>query len=646
VKLRTVRLNRFVIGLAVLALVGSACQAQTTLTPTRTVETSSATSSTLDSAAAEPAESEADPAEAAAPAEPEPETSTDEPAPAEPAAPQVVDLLALQMHPGGTQAQVRQMTFGPDETTAIVQLVNGREFNTPMFVSRTQTALIDAGGREYPAEGLDDFELAEATVMELPLRFGAVDPGAGPFTLRLNYHADDKGVDENNPGFEIQGIDVSAAVPSLPASFGIADTANHEFGMQVRVFGLAFTETSIGLSVEVINNGPQGATYNRSRYESFLEDDLGNRYQLEMTPNDYYLEIEDGDRMPGVFVYAGRIDPRATSLRGVLNNTGEPDGRTLSPRLEFGPYNLDGSTPPAGGALNPITQVQQYTHPNGADFVMNSITFSETGTVVNVVTENDERTVPIRLALAGKTFLVDDLGNQYAILPPPDNTGLEIPGGTGLDADLSFPGAISLDASTIEVVLNNGQSAEASDIARNSFPEVHFGPFPLTRAAPVVGVPPADVPALTTMGVELLEGSETAPLTLIFDEFDGRLVSGGVLLTLPQDILFDSGSASLRGSSRDAISKIVQITEFYAGDPMTVIGHTDSDGDDAYNQDLSEQRASSVVDALVAAGANAGLITAEGRGESEPIASNDDDAGKQANRRVEVFFATDKGLPE
>ena len=49
---------------------------------------------------------------------------------------------------------------------------------------------------------------------------------------------------------------------------------------------------------------------------------------------------------------------------------------------------------------------------------------------------------------------------------------------------------------------------------------------------------------------------------------------------------------------------------------------------------------------MVTAGTDQSLISAEGRGETEPIDSNDTDAGKQANRRVEVFFATDNGLPE
>lgn len=601
-------------------------------------------SSASESAGTQKGDESAETADSADEAEPAVQpTLAPEPTPS----PEIYDVLALDMHASGLQAQVRRLTFTNNSTTVLLQLVNGREFDTPLFASRTQTSLFDASGREYPAEPVADLEIAEGAIVELPLlQFEPVDPAAGPFRLRFNFNdADDGSVGAPNPGFEIDDIDVNVGIPPLPADFGMADTASHEFGMQVRLFGMAFTETAIGISAEVINNGPQGASFNNSRYEAFLEDDLGNRYQLEMTPDDYQLRIEDGERQPGVLVFAGRIHPDATTVTGVLNNTGEPDGRTLSPRLAFGPYNLDGSTPLAGGSINPITQVEQFTHANGADFVMSAVTFSDTGTVVDLLTENDDRPVSIRLALAGKTYLLDDLGNRYAILPPEDNRSLEIPGGAGLDAELSFPGAINLEASTIEIVLNGDQDAEQRDVANSGFPEVHFGPFRLERSAATAGLPPVEVPAVTTMGIEALEGSATTPLTLIFDEFDGRLVSGGVLLTLPQDILFDSGSSQLRSASRDAIGKIVQITEFYGGDPMTVIGHTDSDGDDASNQQLSEQRASSVVDALIAAGADASQISAEGRGESEPVDSNDTDAGKQANRRVEIFFATDKGLP-
>lgn len=554
------------------------------------------------------------------------------------------DTLALVMHPSGLQAQVRQMSFESGSTTVLLQLVNGREFKTQQTVERTQTALFDASGNEYAlAEPIENFELAEGSITELALQFDEVDAEAGPFRLRYNFHDDDEGLDENSPGFEIDGIDLTTGVPALPADFGIADTANHEFGMQARIFGMAFTETSTAVSLEIINNGRQQASWSAGRYASFLEDDLGNRYQLELGAEpDYNLRIEDEDRQSGVVVFAGRMHPDATSVKGVFNNEGDPDGSSLRPRIEFGPYNLDGSTPPAGGSINPITEAQQFTHANSADFVMNEIVFSETGTVVNVVVENDfER--QISLDFASSTMLIDDLGNEYALLAEDDT--LDIPSGAGLDAKLSFPGAIDLNATTIEVAINNGLDERGGNTA-DGFPEVHFGPFDITRAAGVPGEPPTNPPAITTIGTDALEGSEASPLDLIFDEFDGRLVSDGVLLTLPQDILFDSGSSTLRSGSSDAVNKIVQVTEFYEGDPMTVIGHTDSDGDDESNQALSIARAESVVDALVAAGADSSTTSAEGRGETEPVDTNDTDEGKQANRRVEVFFETDRGLPE
>lgn len=67
-----------------------------------------------------------------------------------------------------------------------------------------------------------------------------------------------------------------------------------------------------------------------------------------------------------------------------------------------------------------------------------------------------------------------------------------------------------------------------------------------------------------------------------------------------------------------------------------MVGHTDSDGDDASNQTLSENRAKSVAAALSEALGASHTITAEGRGESEPIASNSTDEGKTLNRRVTI----------
>jgi len=71
---------------------------------------------------------------------------------------------------------------------------------------------------------------------------------------------------------------------------------------------------------------------------------------------------------------------------------------------------------------------------------------------------------------------------------------------------------------------------------------------------------------------------------------------------------------------------------------IKVIGHTDSVGSDSYNQSLSERRASSVAEYLLAQGVAPNKLTSEGKGESEPVADNETDAGRAKNRRVELHI--------
>ena len=70
--------------------------------------------------------------------------------------------------------------------------------------------------------------------------------------------------------------------------------------------------------------------------------------------------------------------------------------------------------------------------------------------------------------------------------------------------------------------------------------------------------------------------------------------------------------------------------------PYQVAGHTDSNASDAYNQDLSERRASRVRQRLIDLGVSPSQLTANGYGESQPIADNDTESGRAANRRVEI----------
>jgi outer membrane protein OmpA-like peptidoglycan-associated protein len=124
----------------------------------------------------------------------------------------------------------------------------------------------------------------------------------------------------------------------------------------------------------------------------------------------------------------------------------------------------------------------------------------------------------------------------------------------------------------------------------------------------------------------------------IIVEFDGEVVDDGTLLTLEEPILFEFDSDRLKSSASPALDDIAEVLDFYGDAPVQVIGHTDDQGSAAYNQDLSQRRADAVTEALTSRGIDAGRVTSDGRGFDEPVASNDSDAGRAQNRRVEVLI--------
>ncbi|KIT15074.1 putative lipoprotein YiaD precursor [Jannaschia aquimarina] len=111
-----------------------------------------------------------------------------------------------------------------------------------------------------------------------------------------------------------------------------------------------------------------------------------------------------------------------------------------------------------------------------------------------------------------------------------------------------------------------------------------------------------------------------------------------LVVTAPQDILFATDSASLRADLQSDIRAIGQNLLQYPNSTVQVIGHTDNQGSAAYNQDLSERRARAVAGVLYEVGVPAGRVQPIGRGESQPIASNQTPEGRQQNRRVEIII--------
>lgn len=111
----------------------------------------------------------------------------------------------------------------------------------------------------------------------------------------------------------------------------------------------------------------------------------------------------------------------------------------------------------------------------------------------------------------------------------------------------------------------------------------------------------------------------------------------GFIVTLP-GIFFDTGKSALASGSRNTLSRIAEQLRNNPTLQIVVEGHTDSVGSDALNQSLSEKRAQSVRDYLVSQGFPPERISTVGRGENAPVASNDNAAGRQQNRRVELVI--------
>jgi outer membrane protein OmpA-like peptidoglycan-associated protein len=113
------------------------------------------------------------------------------------------------------------------------------------------------------------------------------------------------------------------------------------------------------------------------------------------------------------------------------------------------------------------------------------------------------------------------------------------------------------------------------------------------------------------------------------------------LIVNMSDVLFDTGSYTLKPGAREKLAKISGIVLAHAGLSLQIEGHTDSVGGDDFNQQLSERRSESVRDFLGQQGVNPSSITARGFGKTQPVASNDTAEGRQRNRRVELVVNGD-----
>ena len=117
-----------------------------------------------------------------------------------------------------------------------------------------------------------------------------------------------------------------------------------------------------------------------------------------------------------------------------------------------------------------------------------------------------------------------------------------------------------------------------------------------------------------------------------------KLPDNSIEVDLKSEASFPSGSDDVKPSFSTALSKLGGVVKQYDSTMVYVIGHTDNQGSNSYNQQLSERRATAVASALMAAGVDASRVRAEGRGELQPETSNVTVDGRSQNRRVEIYL--------
>ena len=134
--------------------------------------------------------------------------------------------------------------------------------------------------------------------------------------------------------------------------------------------------------------------------------------------------------------------------------------------------------------------------------------------------------------------------------------------------------------------------------------------------------------------IEQIEGAEV------------ERVGEGIMVTFDSGILFEFGKYSLTEASKVELNRMADVFKKYPETDIMIDGHTDSVGSDATNQRLSEQRAASVADYLAQTGIDRLRMQTVGHGETLPVATNDTDEGRAANRRVEVGITANEQLQE
>jgi outer membrane protein OmpA-like peptidoglycan-associated protein len=150
----------------------------------------------------------------------------------------------------------------------------------------------------------------------------------------------------------------------------------------------------------------------------------------------------------------------------------------------------------------------------------------------------------------------------------------------------------------------------------------------------------AGVGALAGGGIGYYMDVQEAKLRQVLEGTGVGVTRSGqnIMLNMPGNITFDTASDAIQADFYEVLDSVALVLNKYPKTTVDVVGHTDSVGEAGYNQMLSEQRAGSVAKYLSGQKVLATRLLVQGRGENQPVASNNTEAGRKQNRRVEIVI--------
>lgn len=309
----------------------------------------------------------------------------------------------------------------------------------------------------------------------------------------------------------------------------------------------------------------------------------------------------------------------------------------------------------AGGGEDGAVIDQQVPHPNGLILQVLSARVGSELTEVRVrIINGRDRTIDLSRGNES-SYLLTDSGDRLPLIPPAANTNLSIPAGQSLDGLLVFQGAPKRGTNAT-LVLNERGQADSAHASNPRFQvilplEGAFGARGLAEVSALSGMRPVATSTLqnaqiagSSLATSQLASSQLQAVEALKTELGARDTDRGAVISLDGDVTFEFDKATIRPQAQQTLDRLAELLRLQSQGQIAIEGHTDSEGEEAYNQRLSEQRAQAVKAYLVEKQVPAERLTAVGFGESRPVAANtrpdgsDDEAGRGRNRRVEVIL--------